>query len=73
MLDKGDKPMAAAAHPLVAVGDWGEAHSPLRPAGRAKFSDHYLDVVADGSYVSAGQQIRVIAIEGNRVVVQPIE
>ncbi|MEZ6114482.1 MAG: NfeD family protein [Pirellulaceae bacterium] len=73
MLDKGDKPMAAAAHPLVAVGDWGEAHSPLRPAGRAKFGDHYLDVVADGSYVSAGQQIRVIAIEGNRVVVQPIE
>ncbi|MCA9146559.1 MAG: hypothetical protein KDB05_27455 [Planctomycetales bacterium] len=57
----------------VGVGDWGVAESPLRPAGKAIFGDAYLDVVADGSFVDKGKQVRVIQISGNRIVVREIE
>lgn len=57
----------------VGVGDWGVAESPLRPAGKAIFGDDYLDVVADGSFVDKGKQVRVIQISGNRIVVREIE
>ncbi len=56
----------------VRIGDVGVADSPLRPAGRAMFADHYLDVVTDGSFVDEGQRIRVIKISGNRVMVRQV-
>jgi len=57
---------------LVSVGDAGVADSPLRPSGRAKFGDEYVDVVADG-FVESGQDIRVIEISGNRVLVREVD
>ncbi len=57
----------------VQVGDWGVAESPLRPAGRVRFQDDYVDVVSDGSFVSAGQQVTVTKISGNRVQVRAVE
>jgi membrane-bound serine protease (ClpP class) len=53
----------------VQVGDYGLADSPLRPAGRARFEDNYVDVVADG-FVDRGRPVRVIRISGNRIVVR---
>ena len=66
------KPSSEANRFPVGVGDWGVAESPLRPAGKAIFGDHYLDVVADGSFVEKGNQVRVIQISGNRIVVREI-
>ncbi len=74
--DKGDgKPSSSAESNRfpVGVGDWGVAESPLRPAGKAIFGDDYLDVVADGSFVDKGKQVRIVDISGNRVVVREIE
>ena len=31
----------------IQVGDWGIADSPLRPAGKARFGEHFVDVVTD--------------------------
>jgi membrane-bound serine protease (ClpP class) len=59
------------AHPLVQVGEWGVAESVLRPAGKVRFQNRSIDVVADGAYVDAGSPVQVIDISGNRVVVQP--
>lgn len=74
-LDEQGKPKPAAEPNRfpVGVGDWGIAESPLRPAGKAIFGDAYLDVVADGSFVDKGKQVRVIQISGNRIVVREIE
>lgn len=58
-----------AAHPIVAVGDWGVAESILRPAGKARFGERTVDVVADGSYIEADKQVKVVEISGNRVLV----
>ena len=52
------------------LGCVGHAHSPLRPAGIADFQGHRLDVVSDGEYIDAGEPIRVIHVDGNRIVVQ---
>jgi membrane-bound ClpP family serine protease len=55
------------------AGDWGIADSQLRPAGKARFGEHYVDVVADGLFVEKGRPIRIIEVSGNRVVVREIE
>ena len=47
----------------------GIARSALRPAGTAEFDGHLMDVVADGSFIEAGADLRVIAVEGPRVTV----
>ena len=69
---KSGKPIPVE-HPKVSVGDWGRAESLLRPAGRAVFAGRSFDVVSDGEYIEAGQQVKVIDIQGNRIVVSAIE
>jgi membrane-bound ClpP family serine protease len=54
------------------LGSIGEAATTLRPAGKARFGDEFVDVVAEGSFVEAGARVQVIEIEGNRIVVKEI-
>ena len=54
------------------LGAVGVAATALRPAGKARFADDFLDVVAEGSYVQAGARVQVIEIEGNRIVVKEV-
>lgn len=51
----------------------GVASSDLRPAGLARFGNERVDVVSEGSYVPSGSAIEVVRVEGNRVVVRPVE
>jgi membrane-bound serine protease (ClpP class) len=57
----------------VGVGDWGMALSALRPAGKARFGDEVLDVLTDGDFIEAGRQVRIVELEGNRIVVADVE
>ena len=52
------------------VGDTGFAITKLRPAGQAKFDSAVVDVVAEGDFVEKGQKIKIIQIQGNRVVIR---
>jgi membrane-bound serine protease (ClpP class) len=54
------------------LGALGVAATPLRPAGKVKFGDEYIDVVAEGSYVDPGARVQVVEIEGNRIVVKEV-
>lgn len=67
------KPPPAFQVAAVGVGDWGVAQSALRPSGRARFGDETLDVITDGSYVAAGQQIRIVEMQGSRILVAEVE
>jgi membrane-bound serine protease (ClpP class) len=51
------------------VGKEGVAVSDLRPSGVADIEDERVDVVTDGGYINSGTPIKVIEVEGNRVVV----
>lgn len=57
----------------IEIDDVGIADSPLRPAGRVRFGDEYVDVVTEGAFVPAGTRVRVLKIGGNRVVVRAID
>lgn len=53
------------------LGQEGVAVTPLRPAGKARFEDHVVAVVSEGSPLSPGDPLRVIEVHGNRIVVEP--
>lgn len=54
------------------LGREGEALTLLRPAGTVLIGDEKIDVVSEGEYITKGSKVRVIAVEGNKVVVRKI-
>ncbi len=54
------------------LGAIGMAVTTLRPAGKAQFGEEFLDVIAEGDYVTPGSRVQVIEIEGNRIVVKEV-
>ena len=54
------------------LGHTGTALTTLRPAGTAVFNGRRVDVVADGSFIEKGRGVKVIAVEGLRVVVREL-
>jgi membrane-bound serine protease (ClpP class) len=72
--ESADMPTASsAAAPtasiVVKVGQEGTAITPLRPAGRVRFEDQSIDVFAEGSYIAAGKVVRVVEVQGRRILV----
>jgi len=65
-------PSLACAPATVAeirVGMTGVARSILRPAGKAEIDDRIVDVVTEGEFLDGGTAVRVLHVEGSRVVV----
>lgn len=62
-----------ADHPELAelLGKDGTAQTDLRPGGIAKIGTRRVDVLAEGTLVSAGTVVTVIKVAGNRVIVRP--
>jgi membrane-bound serine protease (ClpP class) len=54
------------------IGAIGVAATPLRPAGKTQFGEAFVDVVAEGGYIMPGTRVRVIEVEGGRVVVKEV-
>ena len=52
------------------LGAIGTATSDLRPAGVARFGERKVDVVTEGEYLPKGSLIKVIKVEGARIVVR---
>ena len=58
-----------AAKPEL-MDQFGTALTTLRPTGMAQIAGHRVDVVTEGQMVEKGTPVRVIAVEGLRVVVR---
>ncbi|HHW07891.1 MAG TPA: nodulation protein NfeD [Clostridia bacterium] len=52
------------------LGAEGVTLTVLRPAGTAEINGERVDVVAEGSYISSQTPIKVVKVEGTRVVVR---
>ena len=52
------------------IGKTGVAATPLRPSGIATFDERRVDVVTRGQHLQAGAGVRVLKVEGNRVIVE---
>ncbi len=55
------------------AGRCGVALSPLRPAGTADFAGERLDVVTEGSFIRKGAAVKILAVEGARIIVREVE
>jgi membrane-bound serine protease (ClpP class) len=62
----------AASTSPVQLGQSGTARSMLRPAGKADFSGHTVDVITQGDFIDPGSAVRVVAVDGLRVVVEKV-
>ncbi|MEM7385888.1 MAG: NfeD family protein [Verrucomicrobiota bacterium] len=50
----------------------GVAGTDLRPAGKAVIDGNRLDVVAETGMIENGSEVKVVQVEGNRIVVRAI-
>ena len=55
------------------LGAVGLCVTDLRPAGTITVDGEPLDVVTEGSFVKAGVQVKVINVDGSRVLVRSLE
>ncbi len=55
------------------MGHEGRAVSILRPAGIAEIDGVRLDVVTTGDFISSGARVKVILVDGNRIVVREVK
>jgi len=51
------------------LGRAGLTLTPLRPSGAAEIDGRRVDVVTDGVFIDAGKNIKVVSVEGARVMV----
>lgn len=54
------------------IGQEGVALTTLRPAGTALFGEERLDVVSEGTYIESNKAVRVVKVEGMRIVVREV-
>jgi membrane-bound serine protease (ClpP class) len=67
--DRTTSPTAGALDRGTLAGQRGAAYTALRPAGRARFGQHVIEVTTEGESIAQGQPVRVVEVSGNRVVV----
>jgi membrane-bound serine protease (ClpP class) len=69
-LEAGQGFESAPASDHALVGKTGQATTPLHPAGIAQIEGERVDVISEGELIDAGELIRVVRVDGNRVVVR---
>jgi membrane-bound ClpP family serine protease len=55
------------------LGKEGVTNTVLRPSGTADFQGVKLDVVSDGEFISQSTKVKIIKVEGRRIVVKTIK
>ena len=58
---------------IAFVGMNGETRSDLRPAGIAIVDGKRIDVVSEGGFIEKGSKVKVVALDGPRVVVARVQ
>jgi membrane-bound serine protease (ClpP class) len=71
--ENSDKGFVSSKPLSELIGKEGKALTTLRPAGMADFHGDKIDVVADGDYVQQGSRLKVLRVEGSKVVVREIK
>jgi membrane-bound ClpP family serine protease len=57
---------------FIKVGDIGKASSDLRPIGNAEFDQQILEVKTKGTFVKAGEKVRIIKIDSHNIFVETL-
>jgi membrane-bound serine protease (ClpP class) len=54
------------------LGQHGTTTTRLNPAGKARFADRLVDVMADGEAIDRGAAVEVVEVRGSRVLVREV-
>ena len=54
------------------VGQLATVQTALRPAGSIMYDGKRIDAVSEGTFIEAGKTVRVIEVEGHRVVCEEV-
>ena len=54
------------------VGQLATVQTALRPAGSIMYDGKRIDAVSEGTFIEAGRAVRVIEVEGHRVVCEEV-
>ena len=65
-------PVDKSQYTRLMPGAEGITRSILRPSGKAAFEGELYDVITEGQFVDPGTRVRVVAVEGARIVVEPV-
>ena len=55
------------------LGKTGVAITPLRPAGSIEVENKKLDVVSESVYIERNREVKIVKVEGNRIIVRKID
>ncbi|HIT69281.1 MAG TPA: hypothetical protein IAC36_05225 [Candidatus Aphodomonas merdavium] len=70
--ESAEEGYTAASDMNIFVGCEGEARTVLRPSGIVEFDGVRLNVVSDGEFVAQGARVKVVRVDGNRIVVHSV-
>ena len=66
----GGEALPEAALEETLRGATGSAVTTLRPAGVARLNGEQYEVISDGEFITAGEEIHVVHVEGRKIVVR---
>ena len=72
ILNDTETPPSENADMQLLVGKEGVVKNTLRPVVTAEFDCGKLHVTSDGEYVSEGQKVRIVRVEGTQIFVNKI-
>lgn len=72
ILNDTETPPSENADMQLLVGKEGVVKNTLRPVGTVEFDCGKLHVTSDGEYVSEGQKVRIVRVEGTQIFVNKI-
>ncbi|PSL41214.1 membrane-bound serine protease (ClpP class) [Planomicrobium soli] len=55
------------------IGQTAVTMTALRPSGTIKLNDERIDAVSEGRFVDAGKSVKIIKVEGSRIVVRELD
>ncbi len=62
----------SASNRLELIGIEGVTQTDLRPAGTGIFQGEHLDIVSEGRFIQKDQSVKIVKVEGSRIVVREI-
>jgi membrane-bound serine protease (ClpP class) len=65
-----DSGYKVSAENQTLLGRVGTTITPLRPAGTAEFDGIRMDVLSEGGFVGSNKKVKVVKIEGSKIVVR---
>lgn len=66
----GDEPQIDNKEELLQ--QTGTVVATCRPSGIAEFAKRRYDVISEGSFLATGQAVKVIAVEGSKIIVRAV-